>query len=135
MNICYQRVTIVKLRKPGASNLNQELQWVGDSLGLFSERDKDKSCFRIFIELLRAAKQNIPLSSDEIALRTHLSRGTVVFHLSKLMEAGLIISNQNRYFLRVGNLQAVVEEIQKDLNRTCEDLKKIAKDVDERMDH
>tara|TARA_Y100000031_G_C8091277_1_gene324261 strand:- start:226 stop:627 length:402 start_codon:yes stop_codon:yes gene_type:complete len=128
-----QRITIVRIRKPVKHNLNQELQWIGDSLGLFSQRDKDKSCFRIFIVLLKAAKQNIALSSDDVALRTGLTRGTVVFHLNKLIDGGLVISKHNRYILRVGNLQAVIEEVQKDLNRTCDDLKKMAKRIDEQM--
>jgi predicted transcriptional regulator len=131
MEITHQRITIVKVRKPVKKNLNRELLWFGNSLGLFSPRDKEKSCFRIFIELLKATKDNKPMSSDQIAYKLHLSRGTVMHHINKLMEAGIVISQRGKYILRVGNLEAVVEELQKDLNRTCEDLKQIAKEIDE----
>ncbi|MBW2999318.1 ArsR family transcriptional regulator, partial [Candidatus Woesearchaeota archaeon] len=63
--------------------------------------------------------------------KLHLSRGTVMHHINKLMEAGIVISQRGKYILRVGNLEAVVEELQKDINRTCEDLKQIAKEIDE----
>ena len=53
MAIIRQRITIINVRKPALRTINDELQWLGSSLGLFNLRDKDKSCFRIFIELLK----------------------------------------------------------------------------------
>ena len=49
-----KRGNILKITKPGDSDINKTLEWFGNSLGLFNLRDKDKSCFRIFIELLKA---------------------------------------------------------------------------------
>jgi|SRR3989344_6968746 len=133
MDIIHQKITIIRYRRPAKKSLNDELQYFGDSLGLFGERDKDKSCFRIFIELLKSTRKNRAMSSDEIALKTNLSRGTVIHHLHRLIEAGLVIQDQGRYLLRAGNLKAVMEEIQKDVNRTFDDLRNIAKEIDEGM--
>lgn len=129
----YQKTTIVRLRRPRKEGLNELLQWFGEAFGLFGERDKERSCFRIFINLLKAARQNRGLTSDELAHHLDLSRGTVVHHLNRLMESGLVIHEQNRYFLRSSTLHAVVEEIQADLVRTCETLKTIADDIDEEL--
>ncbi|MBI2147097.1 ArsR family transcriptional regulator [Candidatus Woesearchaeota archaeon] len=128
--ITHQRITIIRVRKPVRRDLNEELQWFGNSLGLFNLRDKDRSCFRIFIELLQAAKRNQPLTSDELAYKTSLSRGTVIHHLDKLLDAGLVVNERNQYFLRVGTLEAVVDEIEKDLLRACDDLRKVAREID-----
>ena len=97
-------------------------------------RDKDKSCFRIFIELIKASKEKKPLSSDELAAIAGLSRGTVVHHLNKMIDAGLIINHKNKYLLRVENLKALVDEIQKDLKRTMKDLKEVAEQIDESLE-
>ena len=132
MLIQSKRVTVVKINKP-ERELNQELQWFGSSLGLFNLRDKDKSCFRIFIELIKAAKQRQPLSSDEIAFKLDLTRGTVVHHLNKLMESGLVVTNSKRYMLRVENLSSLVEELQRDIHRACEDLMEVALNIDNSM--
>ena len=85
-----QRITIVNIRRPSETNVNQELQWLGTSLGLFNLRDKDKSCFRVFIELLKCAKGNRTLTSDELAAKLDLSRGTIIHHINRLMESGLV---------------------------------------------
>jgi predicted transcriptional regulator len=128
-----QRITIVNIRKPLRQDINQELQWFGTSLGLFNLRDKDKSCFRVFIELLKTSKSNQFSTSDELAARLSLSRGTVIHHINKLMEAGLVIHEKNSYTLRVENLKSLVDEIEKDVKRACEDLKEIAKEIDEKL--
>ncbi len=133
MPIIHRRITITQVRKPVKKNLNEELQWIGSSLGLFNPRDKDKSCFRIFIEMLKATKVNKPMTSDQLAYKTGLSRGTVVHHLNKMRQAGLIITSEGGYLLRVGKLEAVIDEIQKDMNRACDDMRKIARDIDDKL--
>jgi predicted transcriptional regulator len=129
MLIRRQRIIIVKNRLP-KKQVNEELQWLGDSLGLFNLRDKDKSCFRIFLELIKAAKKGSPLTSDEIADRLNLSRGTVIHHINKMIESGIIIHMDNRYMLRVDNLTQLVQELRKDIDRTIEDMREIAEDID-----
>jgi len=127
------KITIVRINKPTRHNINQELQWFGSTLGLFNLRDKDRSCFRIFIELTKAAKKNNLLSSDELAFKLELSRGTVVHHLNKLMQSGIVINQHNRYLLRVDNLKSLVDEIRKDIKRTIDDLEDIAIEIDKTL--
>ena len=128
-----QRITIVQIRKPAEHNVNQELQWFGTSLGLFNLRDRDKSTFRLFIELLNSAKANHMLTSDELAAKLNLSRGTIIHHINKLMESGLVVHEGNTYTLRVENLRTLIEEIEKDIKRACDDLKEGAREIDNRL--
>ena len=70
----FTRITIIRIKKPEQDHVNDELKYLGESLGLFSERDKDKSCFRIFIVLLKTLKTGQRVTSDEIADKTNRSR-------------------------------------------------------------
>jgi len=128
-----QRITIIRIRKPERSTLNAELQWLGTSLGLFNLRDKERSCFRIFIELLKTTKQNNSITSDQLAQKLQLSRGTVMHHIHKLMETGLIIYESRGYMLRVNSLSALIDELEQDTIRTCKTLHAVAEDIDERL--
>src|SRR3989338_11156110 len=114
LHIYQQRITIIRSRRPAEKTINDELQWVGNSLGLFNLRDKDKSCFRVFIELLKAAKRNMPLSSDELAARLNLTRGTVIHHVNRLMDSGIVVHERKKYLLRVHSLHELVDEVKKD---------------------
>ena len=133
MMLFRHKVTIIDMRKPSSDNINLKLQWLGSSLGLFGMRDKDKSCFRIFIELLKATKKHHPYSSDKLAENLKLTRGTVVHHLNKLMEAGIVVNENNRYLLRVDNLHELIAEVEKDLKRACQNLKDVAREIDEKL--
>src|SRR3989338_3053955 len=128
-----QRITIINRTKPAEKKINRELQWLATSLGLFNMRDKDRSLFRIFIELLKASKASKPLSSDELAFNLHLTRGTVIHHVNKLMESGIAIHFKNRYMLRVSSLHELIEEMEKDMARACQNLKDVAKEIDGKM--
>ena len=129
----YPKITIIKIRRPARNEINEELQWVGASLGLFNLRDKDRSCFRIFVELLKSSKIGKGLSSDEIAFKSGLSRGTVIHHINKLIESGLVIVQERKYILREARLEPLIDEVEKDVIRSLDGLRSIAKDIDKKL--
>lgn len=129
----YTRITIIRSSKPEKTDINKELQWLGGSLGLFNLRDKDKSCFRIFITLIQSVKDDRKLSSDEIAAMTKLTRGTVIHHLNHLMDSGMVVSEKNKYVLRMDSLEEVVEHMKKDADDAWERLREVARDIDEKL--
>ena len=129
----FQRITIMSVRRPMQKNINEELQWLGSSLGLFNLRDRDKSCFRVFIELIKNAKFGKPLSSDEMAYRLGLSRGTVVHHINKLIDSGIVVQAERGYILRVSTLRELIDEVEKDLRRTCDELRDMAEEIDKSL--
>ena len=128
-----RRITIIREKIVPAKNINDELQWIGTSLGLFNLRDKDSSCFRLFIELLKAAKENRMLSSDELAYRLNLSIGTVVHHINKMMEAGIIVTEKRKYALRVDTLHKLIDEIERDMKESMEQMRKVAEEIDKEL--
>lgn len=125
----FKRLTIVKVRSPDDS-LNSEVQWISESLGLFSQRDKDKSCFRLFVALLQAKRS---LTSDELAYKLNLSRATVIHHLNKLISAGLVIIDNNKYILREKNLELSLKRIKDDILSTLEEIESEAKLIDKKL--
>ena len=125
-----RKITIINVRRPPQIDLNQELQVFGRMLGLFGERDRDRSCFRIFIELLKAKKLHLPLSSDELSERLNLSRGTVVHHINNMLERGLIAHEGRRYVLRSENLEQLILDLQRDAELAFRELRKTARELD-----
>ncbi len=131
--IIRKKTTIIRIRKPQTNRLNEELQWFGRSLGLFGERDRDKTCFRIFIELLKAAKHNKNLSSDDLAEKLNLTRGTIVHHINTLIEKGIIIPEKRKYTLRADNLKDLINNIREDMENTLQELNDAAEELDKEL--
>lgn len=124
-----RKVTIIKAPPPEEGGVNEQLQWLGGSLGLFNLRDKDKSCFRIFVSLLRSNA----LTSDALAERTGLTRGTVVHHLKKLINAGLVEKRAEGYALRVEKLSTLVAQLKQEVDETFALLSAVATSIDEQL--
>ena len=123
-------ITIKKIRKPKISDLNQDIQIISQSLGLFTKRDKEKSCFRVFIEIL---KNKQGLSAEEITLNTHITRATVIHHLNSLIKNNLIIKKGHKYFLRSKNLEELIKDLNKDVDEALNELNKTAKNIDKQL--
>ena len=133
MNKSFKEIKIVKIEKGKTEGLNEDLQWLSNSLGLFSQRDKEKSCFRVFLELVKAKKENKLISSDEIAFNSHLSRGTVIHHINRLMEHDFIGEYKNRYALKSNNVEDLIKDLELNINTIFKDLKKTAKEIDKEL--
>jgi len=127
------RITIIRSTAPRKKSVNEEIRWFGYSLGLFGLRDRDSSCYRIFVELLKSSRSKRGMTSDELAYRIGLSRGTVIHHINRLIDSGIVVSERRHYILRVTNLEVLVEELKKDMWRSLEDLSAIAKKIDDEL--
>ena len=127
------RITLTRVRQQPVQNINQELQWLGSALGLFNQRDRDSSCFRVFITLVKHSPKEQPLSSDEIAERLKLSRGTVVHHLHRMMDSGIVVHEREGYLLRENELPQLIDRMQKDVEAMFAELRKVAQEIDEKL--
>lgn len=132
----FTRITIIKSTvEPRPGSINELLQWLGGSLGLFNPRDKDKSCYRVFLALIKDVKRGGQgRTSDELALETRLTRGTVVHHLNRLMEAGIVSYGRGRYALAVDSLEELVENIRSQVNKTFEAVREVARYLDGKLE-
>jgi len=59
--------------------------------------------------------------------------GSVIYHLKKLMKAGLVVKMGSAYELRMKSLLSTIEEIEKETQMTIADIKKVAIDIDNRL--
>ena len=128
------KLTLYKLKKPDKLNINSQLQWFSQSLGLFNKRDKEKSCFRIFIALVEAKKSSRYLSSDEIAEKANLTRATIIHHLKNLEDHGLIKKEQNRYSLSCKNFSSIINHLQEEFKQSLEELEETANNLDKLLE-
>ena len=86
-----------------------KIQWFSNCIGMFNERDKEKSCFRIFVNLL---KEEEPVSSDEIAqMSICLEEHDTSYFKTKRFWVGN--KKNGGYSLKTRNLEELTNEIEK----------------------
>lgn len=125
--------TIRKLREPTEKKLDKDIEWVCNSLGFITLRDQDKTAFEILKALIKAAKKGKGLTSEELTGVVKPTIGSVVYHLKKLMKAGLVVKINSTYELRMYSFLKTIEEIEKEISMTLSDIKVIARDIDNKV--
>ena len=73
------------------------------------------------------------MTSDQLASRAHLSRGTVIHHLNKLMDQGLVIPQGKCYILKVRSLTLLVDSVEMEMKSIFKDLRDEARRLDEEL--
>ena len=128
-----EQFTVRKLREPTEKKIDKDIEWVCNSLGFVSLRDQDKTAFKILKSLIESAKQGRGLTSEALTEKVTPTIGSVIYHLKKLMKANLVVKLDSAYELRMNSLFSTIEEIKKDINITLEDIKRVAKDIDDKI--
>lgn len=125
--------TIRKLREPIEKKLDKDIEWVCNSFGFVTPRDQDKTASRILKALIKAAKKGEGLTSEDLTRFVEPTIGSVIYHLKKLMRAGLVVKLNSTYELRMRSFLKTIEEIEREISMTLADVKKIAEDIDNQI--
>ena len=124
---------IKKLREPVKEQLDEDIEWVCNSLGFVTLRDQEKTAFRILKALINSAREKEGLTSEELTEYVEPTIGSVIYHLKKLMRAGLVVKLNSNYELRMNSFLKTIEEIEREILIALTDIKRIAKDIDNKV--
>ena len=133
MTTVLRQFTLRRLREPVEKKLDEDIEWICNSLGFLTPRDQDKTAYRILTALIESAKVGKGMSSEDLAELVEPTIGSVHYHLKKLMKAGLVVKHESAYELRMNSVLKTVEEIERDILRTLVDIKHIAQDIDDQL--
>ena len=125
------KIVIRRIEKPFSGSLEKEFEWLCRSLGFFEAIDREKTASEIFLEVVKATESGRPLTSSQIADRVKMSRGSVVNHLNNLQRSGLVVRQGRNYLARSRSVFRTIEEIEEDIDRVFQKMKKTAREIDE----
>jgi len=128
-----QELRIRRLLPPRTKDLDSDIEWICESLGLITSNDKDDPTLKIFREVLFSLARNSKIRSDELAEKCNLTRGAVNYHIRYLINSGIFVRRKRCIMLRSGNLRRTLEDIQRDVNFIFEEMKRIAKEIDKEL--
>lgn len=130
MSMQEKEILIKRLQSPKKADIERDTEWICASLGFVTEWDREKTASRIFREVLKAASRNDGLTSEELSKRVDVTRGAVIHHINNYIGRGLMVHDRRRYFLRNTSLEQTIEELEVDVYRIFQNLKKIAREID-----
>ncbi|MCB9362747.1 helix-turn-helix transcriptional regulator [Candidatus Woesearchaeota archaeon] len=122
---------IKKIDRPLDERPDKELQWLFHSMGLQTGRDIEDTSLRVFKELVNLSAEQKGVRCEELARRLDIKQARVNHHIRIFIEAGLIVRDKARLYIRGGSLQRSVQELRKDVNRMLDDWEEAAIELDQ----
>ena len=71
------------------------------------------------------------MTSEELNKIVEPTRGSVIYHLKRLIKSGLVVKIGSAYELKMNSLANTIEEIRKEVDIALDDIRKVAEDIDE----
>ena len=128
------KIVIKAVSRPSSSGPDMLLKWFCEAFGLSDSNDEEGVEFTILRNLTYAAYENRGYSSMELKEHVAIGRSTIVYHLNKFIETGLVVKRGRRYYLRSTAMSTAIEEIEYDLNKEMMKLLDAAKEFDRLME-
>ncbi len=119
-----------KINRPRRSRMDDELEWLCESLGFCRGRDIDSISKQIVSCLMNPRYIEEGVTSEELARRLDMPLSRVNHHLRNLIDAGFVYRAKRKIYLRGGSVKSAVEELRKDADRIFNDLEQIAEEMD-----
>ncbi len=128
-----RKITLYSQRPPEDEEVQAIVDWLCNSLGLVSGRDKERTAATIFKRIVEASERGERLTTTQLAEELDVTRGTINHHLRNFIEAGLLTREKRTIRLRRHSLSRTIEELRRDADRIFDELKRFAEEVDEEL--
>ena len=122
-------LTITRKERPFENDPVSELQWIMEVLGIPERFAKDYA--EMLIRIAKRGPEKI--STTTLADERGEKRTSLVYHINRLIAMGVVVREGRSLCLRASNFERTIEEIERDVLRVFEDMKKIAREVDEAL--
>lgn len=127
------KIVIRSIETPTTKKPDAIIKWFCEALGIAAGNDDSDVEERIFRALAYAALNNEGVSSTDLTAGGKLARSTIIYHLNRLMDMGLITRRGRKYRLRATNLSKMVKELEYDLDREMSRMLDVAQEFDRLM--
>lgn len=128
-----QQIILKDLQKPKEINLNNDIDWLGESLGFNCGRDTKRITSQILRAVLHEFASDGATSTEKISDSLRLDVQKVNYHLRTLVNSGFLYREKRLIFLRRGSVKSAIEEMRKDANRIFDELSIMAEEIDKEL--
>ena len=121
-----REISIREVAEPRVADPDATIEYIFRCLGGSEDDELAKEVFR---ELVKTGEKGV--RSKEIQEKTGVTQGAVVYHLNTFRRSGLIIKEGRYYYLKRPTLDRTLEEMEYEMLRHFQRMKKLAKLMDE----
>ena len=127
------RIVIRFVERPDSDDPEEIIRWFCSVFGFSSDGENGVE-ETIFRHLAEAAYHHEGLTSSELTEDMDMARSTVIYHLNRFIDSGLLVKRGRIYYLRASELSKTIEEIEYDIEREMKRMLDTAREFDRLME-
>ncbi|MEM0149925.1 MAG: hypothetical protein QXW10_03460, partial [Candidatus Micrarchaeaceae archaeon] len=105
------KIVIKSVERPREETPAALIKWFCDVFELDNKIEAE-----MLRKFIKAASEDKGISSSEFKFKA-VARSTIIYHLNRFIDAGLVVRTGRKYVFRGPNMSSLVEEIEYDVNR------------------
>lgn len=125
-----EKIVVRQVQKPQKENVDTLVSWFLKSLDLSEDSELEPELLK---EIVGANFEGSGITSLELHIRLDTPRTTVIYHLNRFINSGLVVRKGRKYFLRATDMESTFEELQADMMREFGRMMQIAEKFDQMM--
>jgi predicted transcriptional regulator len=127
------KIVIRDVERPDSKKPDAMIRWFLAVFDLGDGNEANGIEAQILTEFVKAGFKGEGISSADLKLKPPAPRSTVIYHLNRLMELGILVKRGRKYFLRATDMSKVMEEIEYDMEREMQRMIDMAREFDKIM--
>lgn len=123
-----RRLAKASIQDADEQELQKEIECFCRTLRILTQRDIDGTVAVVFRSMFVEGRE--PIGSSKLAKLTKLNRVTIIHHLQRLEQMGLVEHVDRRYRLKVSDFSEVVEQMRAEMERAFKEAEELAQELD-----
>jgi len=126
-----EKIVLKTVNKPSKEDARTLTDWFLDAFDLSGS---DAVLEQMFSELVENSLAGVGTTSKDLNESLKLPRSTVIYHLNRFIDSGLVVRKGVRYYLRASDFESTIQELQAEMFMEFNRMMQFASKLDELME-
>jgi len=121
-------------QKKAAQDIDSELASLCKMMRVMSDRDTDGTLPQV-LKIMMVEGRGKPVGGSDLSRISGINRITIIHHLGRLEDAGLVRRSEGKYILKIQSAEDMLMEFRKEMERHFSEMDEMARLIDEQFDN
>lgn len=113
-------------------DIDSELASLCKMMRIMSDRDTDGTLPQV-LKIMMVEGKGKPVGGSDLSRISGINRITIIHHLGRLEDAGLVRRSEGKYILKVQSAEDMLMEFRKEMERHFSEMDEMAREIDEQF--
>lgn len=121
-------------QKKASQDIDIELASLCKMMRIMSDRDTDGTLPQV-LKIMMVEGRGKPVGGSDLSRISGINRITIIHHLGRLEDAGLVRRAEGKYILKIQSAEDMLMEFRKEMEKHFSEMDEMARLIDEQFDN